>query len=138
VRRPVFVALVISGLLTVMLPITAGPTFADGAFIARMEDDIYQPSQKALILYEDNREDLILSVKYEGNASDFAWVIPVPAYPDIDVSDPYLFRELADLTLARLPSRGFGCMIMAPAGAPVAVWELKWVLLSGRGWRYPR
>jgi hypothetical protein len=106
-----------------LLSMTVVPALADGFFASPEELDIFQPSQKALILYEDNREDLILSVKYEGNANEFAWVIPVPAYPDIDVADPDLFWELAVLTSARLPSRGFGCMIMAPAGPPVAVWE---------------
>ena len=122
-RRTVFAALAVGVLSTMLLSITVVPALADGFVAAQMELDIFQPSQKALILYEDNREDLILSVKYEGNANEFAWVIPVPAYPDIDISDPDLFWELADLTSARLPSRGFGCMVMALAGPPVGVWE---------------
>ena len=67
--------LAVSVLLTMLLPVTAGPALADGFFAAQMESNIYQPSQKALILYENNHEDLILSVKYRGNANEFAWVM---------------------------------------------------------------
>jgi len=124
VRKFVFAALAVGVLSTMLLSITVVPALADGFFAAQMELNIFQPSQKALILYEDNREDLILSVKYEGNANEFAWVIPVPAYPGIDVSDPDLFWELADLTSVDLRGGGgCGCMVMAPAGPPVAVWE---------------
>ena len=125
-RRSVFAVLAVSLLLTMLLSMTAGPAFADGAFFTLLEYDIFQPSQKALILYENNREDLILSVKYEGNADEFAWVIPVPNYPDIDVSDPELFWELSDLTLVHLRVRGgggFGCIAHFAAVPPVEVLE---------------
>jgi hypothetical protein len=71
---------------------------ADGGFFIDIGKDIYQPSQKAVILYADGREDLILSVRYEGNADDFAWVVPVPSRPNVEVADPELFWELANLT----------------------------------------
>lgn len=105
--------LAVSLLFTMLLSIAAGPAFADGAFFALLEDDIFQPSQKAIILYENNREDLILAVKYEGNADEFAWVIPVPNYPDIDVSDPDLFWELSKITTEDLPVR-IGCARFIP------------------------
>ena len=112
-RRFVFAVLAVSLLFTMLLSIAAGPAFADGAFFALLEYDIFQPSQKAIILYENNREDLILAVKYEGNADEFAWVIPVPNYPDIDVSDPDLFWELSGITTADLPAR-IGCARFIP------------------------
>jgi len=112
-RRFVFAVLAVSLLFTMLLSIAVVPALADGAFFALLGDDIFQPSQKAIILYENNREDLILAVKYEGNADEFAWVIPVPNYPDIDVSDPDLFWELSEITTEDLPVRT-GCARFIP------------------------
>lgn len=114
-------------LVIVLLLIIATPALADGGFFVVSEDyDINQPSQKAIILYENNREDLILSVRYEGNVNEFAWVIPVPNYPNVDVSDPELFWELHDLTKVIIPSRGFGCALSAlPPETLVDVLERK-------------
>jgi hypothetical protein len=86
-------------------------------------------SQKAVILYENSTgnvtgnytgnytEHLILSVGFEGDAEDFAWVIPVPNLPEIAVTDAELFWELSDFTAAEVPSPGFGCFGEG-AGAP--------------------
>ncbi|MFC1871751.1 DUF2330 domain-containing protein [Chloroflexota bacterium] len=103
-RKPLVGILVI-----ILLLISSIPAFADGGFFTSVGKDIYEPSQKALIFYADGREDLVLSVRYEGNASDFAWVVPVPAQPAVDVADPELFWELAELTRFYLPpeSEGF-------------------------------
>ena len=91
-------------LVIVLVLITATPAFADGGFFVHDPSrDIHQPAQKAIILYENGREDLILQVKYEGDADEFAWVIPVPNYPDVNVSEPELFVELAFSTP---PKRG--------------------------------
>lgn len=113
-------------LAIVFLLIPATPALADGGFfVLDPSRDIQQPAQKAIILYENNREDLILQVKYEGDADKFAWVIPVPNYPDVDVSEPELFQELAELTMVTVYSGGgFGCGPMA-APPQVEVWEEK-------------
>jgi hypothetical protein len=44
---------------------------------------------------------LILSVSFEGDAENFAWVIPVPNKPEIAVTNPELFWELSDFTAAK-------------------------------------
>lgn len=112
-----------AALAIVFLLIPATPALADGGFfVLDPSRDIQQPAQKAIILYENNREDLILQVKYEGDADKFAWVIPVPNYPDVDVSEPELFQELAELTMVTVYSGG-GCGILAPP--QVEVWEEK-------------
>jgi hypothetical protein len=89
--------------------------------------DLYESAQRAVILYGNSTgnctgnctgnytgnytEHLILSVSFEGDAEDFAWVIPVPNKPEIAVSDPELFWELHDFTRTEMPSGGggFGC-----------------------------
>ena len=117
--------LVVGMLVIALLLIPSIPAFADGGFFASMGKDIYQPSQKALIFYADGREDLILSVRYEGNASDFAWVVPVPAQPAVDVADPELFWELAELTRLFLPPESEGFLPGAVSPPAVTVLEEK-------------
>ncbi|MBL7062020.1 MAG: DUF2330 domain-containing protein [Dehalococcoidia bacterium] len=119
------VAVVLTIIVSLVIPPRA---FADGVFVVLGPyHDINQPSQKALILHENSREDLILSVRYEGDADKFAWVIPVPNYPEVDVSDPELFWELSDLTMVVVSPRApvfFGAL--APGGPEgVEVWEEK-------------
>ena len=60
-------------------------TFADGCFVFRWnkQKDINEPTQKAILFHDQNREDLILQVKYEGPAEDFGWLIPVPGQPEV-------------------------------------------------------
>jgi hypothetical protein len=104
------------------------PAFADGAFFIPTEQDIYQPSQKALILYADGREDLVLSVRYEGSATEFGWVIPVPNRPEVDVADPELFWELSILTWLEMPFPSGGAFVTSESQEPdVEVLEEKTV-----------
>jgi hypothetical protein len=83
--------------------------------------DLYESAQRAVILYGNTTgnctEHLILSVSFEGDAEDFAWVIPVPNKPEIAVSDPELFWELSDFTRTEIPpGHGFGCFGGAAPG----------------------
>jgi hypothetical protein len=121
--RKLAVGVMLAGLL--LMPSTTA--LADGGFFNDIGQDIYQPSQKAVIFFADGREDLILSVRYEGNADEFAWVIPVPARPSVEVADPQLFWELADLTRVHVVSgsRGFAPGMGSLEGTGVDVLEEK-------------
>lgn len=116
----------IATVLTVILVLIIGtPALADGGFFVLSQyqhKDINQPSQKAVVLYENNSEDLILQVKYEGDVDEFAWVIPVPNYPDVDVADPELFQELSQLTMRVVsPPRGIPFPTLLAPGGPEGV-----------------
>jgi hypothetical protein len=103
---------------------TATPVLADGGFFPdSVYYDLYESAQRAVILYGNSTgnytEHLILSVSFEGDAEDFAWVIPVPNKPEIAVTDAELFWELSDFTATEFPGGGggFGCFYYgAPAG----------------------
>jgi hypothetical protein len=107
---------------------TATPVLADGGFFPdSMYRDLYEVSQKAVILYGNSTgnvtgnytEHLILSVSFEGDAEDFAWVIPVPNLPEIAVTDAELFWELSDLTATEVPNGGaVGCFGGGAAPTP--------------------
>jgi len=105
--------------------------WADGGFFRPRESpaDIYEPEQKAFIWYKDGVEDLVLQASYQGAVSDFAWVVPVPAQPEVDKVDGALFHELSRLTAVREYHRGMlgGNMIGRAESAGVAVLERKQV-----------
>jgi len=115
-KKGLIAAPVIAVLFLLSMP--AAPVLADGClFPDSMYRDLFESAQKAVILYGNNTEHLILSVSFEGDAEDFAWVIPLPAKPEIAVTDAELFWELSDFTAIEVPSPGLGCMFfggMAP------------------------
>ena len=100
-----------------LLAMTAAPVLADGGFFPdSMYRDLYESAQKAVILYGNSTgnctgnctEHLILSVSFEGDAEDFAWVIPVPNMPEIAVTEAELFWELSDFTAIEAHGGGGG------------------------------
>ena len=106
-----------------LLATTATPVLADGGFFPdSVYRDLYESAQRAVILYDNgtgnSTEHLILSVSFEGDAEDFAWVIPVPNKPEIAVIDAELFWELSDFTTKGLPSGGGGYGFMCFGGPP--------------------
>ena len=76
---------------------------ADGMFVAPKfvwdkHKDINEPAQKAIIVYDAGREDLILQVKYEGPVEEFGWLIPVPNRPAVQKGSMKCFYELSKYT----------------------------------------
>ncbi|MGA2747357.1 MAG: DUF2330 domain-containing protein [Verrucomicrobiota bacterium] len=86
---------------------------ADGCFVFHWnkQKDINEPTQKAIILHDKGREDMVLQVKYEGPAEEFGWLIPVPGLPEVRKGSMDCFYELS-----RLTQRSFGRMGSASAG----------------------
>ena len=104
-------------------------SLADGGFFTQLYRDIYEPNQLAMIVFDDMVEKIIFQIDYEGDAEDFAWVIPVPAYPKLFSVEDEIFYELHQLTLPPPPSSfgcGWGGGIPVPGaedGDGVQVWE---------------
>jgi len=76
-------------------PMSAG---ADGCIIPYNYEDIYEPSQMALLVYDNGQEDLYLKINYEGETNKFVWVVPTPHYPEVEKAPGELFIELSALT----------------------------------------
>src|SRR5208337_1092585 len=76
------------------------PALADGCFVFRWNKqvDINEPTQKAIIVHDAGREDLLLQVKYEGPLEEFGWLIPVPSLPTVAKGSMEPFYELSQLT----------------------------------------
>ena len=76
---------------------------ADGMLVAPKfvwdkHKDINEPTQKAIMVYDNGREDLILQVKYEGPVDEFGWLIPVPNLPTVQKGSMKCFYELSQYT----------------------------------------
>jgi hypothetical protein len=84
---------------------------ADGGLITGYLQDVWEPAQRAILLFDPaaGREDLILQAEYEGNTDNLAWIVPVPSLPTLATADAELFVECANLTKLVVRNRGLGC-----------------------------
>ena len=103
--KKIFYLILIFILVTFYLP---SISLANGCFFTQLYRDIYEPNQLAMIVFDDMVEKIIFQVDYEGDVEDFAWVIPVPAYPKLFSVEDEIFYELYQLTKITPPSN-FGC-----------------------------
>ncbi|MCD4694123.1 DUF2330 domain-containing protein, partial [bacterium] len=74
---------------------------ADGGMIPYYESDyrdIYEPSQTALIVYNEGIEDLYIKAGYEGETNKFVWIVPTPSYPEAEIAPYDIFDELSIYT----------------------------------------
>jgi hypothetical protein len=83
---------------------------ADGGFVSPYRRDVLEPSQKAIILFDDKAklETLIIQPSFRAFTPDFAWIVPVPALPELDTAESALFIECSDLTQPLQRRRGGG------------------------------
>jgi hypothetical protein len=67
--KTISLAIVVPALLSARLVVV----HADGCFVFKWNKqiDINEPTQKAIILHDAGREDLLLQVKYEGPLAEF-------------------------------------------------------------------
>jgi HEAT repeat protein len=108
------------------------PAFGDGCFVFRWDkkSDINEPAQKAILVWDAGREDLLLQVKYEGALEDFGWLIPVPSLPKVTKGSMQPFYELSQLTQRQFGTegtRGTLGVVRAGGAEEVKVIEVKTV-----------
>ena len=119
--------------------IYAGPhtARADGCFVVPKfvwdkHKDINEPTQKAIIVYDKGREEMLLQVKYEGPAEEFGWLVPVPNLPKVERGSMQCFYELSKLSQERFDLPQFKSVASlssssTPEPVPVTVVEVKTV-----------
>lgn len=95
-KRLLFLGLAI--ILTAPFKSSADGCFVAPKFVWDKHKDINEPTQKAIIVYDAGREDLILQVKYEGPTAEFGWLIPVPSKPVVKEGSMKCFYELSQYT----------------------------------------
>lgn len=92
-------------LLLTLLLCAARCVHADGGFVPVVHGIAESADQRALIIDRGGTETIVLQTAYEGDAADFAWVIPLPARvtrADIGTADSAIFAVLDELTAPRM------------------------------------
>ncbi|GEM_PF-6031404 len=86
--------LLILFLIISILPI---PILADGGFVSDGKSDFFASSQNFVIMWDQNKEILVLSTKVESeNLSNFGWIIPVKTNtkPEVELGNVTIFYDL--------------------------------------------
>ncbi len=116
-------------ILTVFLFSYPVMAMADGMMMPPSEYWINETGQKAVIMYEDGIETMVVSTSFTGNADDFAWVIPVPSKPEVSKGSDELFASLKNATQTNVYYEksffGMDDAVMNSAGNSVTVVESK-------------
>ncbi len=71
--------------------------WADGKVFRHVEmatGPVTIPDQRALICWSNGVERLVIETSFQGSGSNFAWVVPVPAPPQIEEASAGLFPTL--------------------------------------------
>ena len=101
---------------------------ADGMMLTPPNYWARETDQKAVIFYDQGIETMVISIRFEGNAKDFGWIIPVPDKPIVTKGSQKLFSALQKLTQARPPTT-YGLLDMSQglsgARGPVTIVEEK-------------
>src|SRR5687767_13546458 len=113
-------------------------TVADGMMVRRMSEwewarnrersMINEPEQKAVVYFHQGRQRLIISPSFDGAPAEFAWIIPVPSRPSVQILDGAIFHELARLTMpkpSKANGKGYKGTAETPALQSVQVLERK-------------
>jgi|WetSurMetagenome_2_1015567.scaffolds.fasta_scaffold27742_2 hypothetical protein len=98
--RYAFLMAIVSGLFALA---TGNQALADGCFVWHGGADLREPNQRAIIGWDGKTETMILAVKYEGEPADFAWLVPLPAKPEVKAidADKDPFAEISICTQIR-------------------------------------
>lgn len=93
-------AIVVSLMIAISVPVSA-----DGGYFPVPSGAAETVDQRAVIIDHGDAETIVLQTAYDGDASGFAWVIPVPTQiagaGAIGTADPEIFTWLNDLTAPR-------------------------------------
>ncbi len=95
----------------------AAAAFADGGMVAPPDVAIQEFGQVAIIRHQDGVEQLAVASSFRSEATDFAWILPLPAEPAVDSFNMELLYELQYhcRPLYRTGS-GIGCAADAGSG----------------------
>src|SRR5262245_25277294 len=90
---------------SLLLPLIATTALhADGKLVAprNYTGSLEERAQEAIIVFQGSDkageavEDIILKITVQGEAEQFAWVIPFPQEPKVEKEEGAIFRELFD------------------------------------------
>jgi hypothetical protein len=96
-------ACLIWGLLICSFVFSSAPTAADGKVFRQIfAERVETPNQQALIHFSEGAEDLVIETTVLGAGTNFAWVVPLPAPPEIAPVSEDFFTNLGRTFRSRL------------------------------------
>jgi hypothetical protein len=94
----------------VFLLVLTGAVFADGGMVVPPDVAIEEFGQVAIIRHQDGMEQLAVASSFRSEATDIAWILPLPAEPAVDSFPLGLLDELQYFCRPIYRgSSGFGC-----------------------------
>jgi hypothetical protein len=79
-----------------LLHCAASVALADGKVFARaLAVPVTIPDQRTLIHYSNGLEKLVIETSFQGQGTNFAWVVPLPSPPAIEAVSTHFFPRLA-------------------------------------------
>ncbi len=84
--------LAVTLVFTLML-VSAQPTLACGGLFCQ-NIPVDQAAERIIFTVDPGQVSAYVQISYTGSAPDFAWVVPVPSVPEIDVAEIDSFNEL--------------------------------------------
>lgn len=117
-------------ILSIAALLGSAEAFACGGFFCDNVAPVDQAAERIVFAIDDVAEvvEVHVQISYEGDASEFAWVVPVPEEPELFTSVDDLFTRLSPLTMPRFnlnfetegecrSNGGRGGILTADAGA---------------------
>src|SRR5688500_16693266 len=83
----------------------SGVAAACGGFACNVATPILQSGEQVVVAIDEPNElvDMHVRVQFEGQSSDFAWIVPVPGLPELRLSTAALFDRVAATTAPFFP-----------------------------------
>ena len=105
--------------LTLALTITPTEACGCGGYIPQ-GGDAFVTQEEALLRWNGNTEDIVMTLGVLGSSTEAAVILPVPARATVKLGDAKIFDELRDVTkpLVRIEKRSVGLELGAGAPAP--------------------
>ena len=97
--------------------------FACGGMFCDAANPVDQAAERIVFAFDNGKVNTEVQITYQGEDDDFAWVVPVPAEPELYASNDALFTQLANATVPQFSlfsdsTGGFslGCAASAEMG----------------------
>ena len=109
---------------------------ADGGAFKRMIEDptaATMPDQAALIAFDGTTQTLAIQTRFEGDPSEFAWVVPLPSPPQVESCPPSIFKVLPRLfprrvvTDSAIPPVWIPCLLLTIAIVTIPRTKSPWM-----------
>jgi hypothetical protein len=136
----------LAGALLLAVVGAGGEARGDGKVLppVLLAQEVAMPDQRALLAWKDGVETLVIESSFVGEGTDFAWVVPLPAKPEVEAATRGTLPSVAALMLPVvrpvvdelwLPVWFVGLVAVAAAlaGWRATGWGLRVAVVAGSG-----